>query len=498
MRKLTQIHFSGHLMPLILALPFLGILLIVSQYNYLLFHTLAEFFAIAIAFGIFIVGWNTRAISRNPYLSHMGIAYLFIGFLDLLHTLLYKGMGILPTTPDVATQLWIATRYLVLITFIVFLYQSHRKSHWSESILPVITFNAVATILIILSIFQWDIFPTCYIEGTGLTPFKVTSEYILSSFFLLFAFLFSRMKDIAPQLRINMIFSALFTVASELSFTLYHDVYGVMNVTGHLFKILSYYHLYRAVIVITLQQPHRYLFESLIHEIESRDTFFSILSHDLRSPFNGLVGLTDTMVQLYDSLNDSQRKEYLQDLNSLSRSTLSLLENLLTWSQLQSGSTHPEISTVSLKESVDENIRLNSFQAEQKGISLKVEVPDLPLRTDRQMLATILRNLLSNAIKFTPAGGTIGLRAIEKDGTAHIIIEDSGTGMAREDLENLFDPVRTIKKTGTAGEKGTGLGLSIVKLFIEQCNGTLSLDSTPGAGTTFRFTMPLAKENHSP
>jgi len=151
----------------------------ISLYNYLLFHSLAEIFSIVVACGIFIIVWNSRELLTNNYILFLGIAYLFIGSIDLLHTLAYKGMGVFDGYgANLPTQLWIAARYMESISLCIApcLFQFSRKI---KLVNVVITYSII-TFLLFISIFTLQIFPDCFIEGQGLTVFKKLSEYIIS------------------------------------------------------------------------------------------------------------------------------------------------------------------------------------------------------------------------------------------------------------------------------------------------------------------------------
>ena len=157
------------------ALVLLGLYL-TSLHSYLLFHSLAEIFSIVIACGIFIVAWNARRLLEEKYLLLLGIAYVFIGGLDLVHTLAYTGMGVFPGyETNLPTQLWIAARYVESLSLLVaplFLGRRIRVSF-------VFVAYGVITALLLGAIFYWGVFPTCFIEGRGLTPFKKISEYAI-------------------------------------------------------------------------------------------------------------------------------------------------------------------------------------------------------------------------------------------------------------------------------------------------------------------------------
>ena len=153
-----------------------------SFYSFLLFHVLIEFFSVIVAFSIFMFTWNTRDKIHNSSLIVLGAAYLAIGVLDLLHTISYKGMAVFPTYgADTATQLWIAARYIESLTLAVAPLFASRKVTMEQAV----AFYTGVFILVIATIFFRPIFPTCFVEGTGLTPFKKISEYIISGVLLI-------------------------------------------------------------------------------------------------------------------------------------------------------------------------------------------------------------------------------------------------------------------------------------------------------------------------
>ena len=171
-------NISNSFFSLLPGVIILSLLFIVSRYNYLIFHTLAEFFSIIIAWGLFIIVWNTKETVKNDALVIIGIAYLFIGGLDLFHTLSYKGMGVLDPErgANPATQLWIIARYMESITLCVFPFLLGKRI---KVAIPIGVYSITSAIALFL-IFIWDLFPACYIEGVGLTIFKKTANILFA------------------------------------------------------------------------------------------------------------------------------------------------------------------------------------------------------------------------------------------------------------------------------------------------------------------------------
>lgn len=232
-----------------------------AHHNYLLFHSSVELFSIFVAIGIFVTAWNSLEKIDNNYLLVLGIAYLFIGILDLLHTFSYKGLGIFPSyDANLPTQLWVAARYMEGITLLTAPFFIGRTLR----IPLVLCFYCAVTLLIILTIFRWDIFPVCYIEGTGLTDFKKISEYLISAFVVAaIIFLLQKKKAFEPYVLRLTFLSLVFTIISELAFTFYVSVYDFSNLVGHLFKLFSFYCIYRALIRTGLKKPYHLLYRNL-------------------------------------------------------------------------------------------------------------------------------------------------------------------------------------------------------------------------------------------
>jgi hypothetical protein len=239
---------------------FIG-LLFTKAYSYILFHSFSELFSIIIAFGIFMIAWNSRQYMENDSLLYLGIAFYFIGTIDLFHTLAYKGMGVFKGyDANLPTQLWIAGRYLQAVSFLLSFLFIKRKLNTNA----IFSFYLILTAIIITSIFYLNIFPNCFIEGKGLTFFKIISEYIISFLLILALYLLLKNSQLIDTNALHLIaVSIIFTIASEMSFTLYTDVYGISNMIGHYLKIVSYYLLYKAIIENGIIKPHDLLHKNM-------------------------------------------------------------------------------------------------------------------------------------------------------------------------------------------------------------------------------------------
>jgi PAS domain S-box-containing protein len=230
----------------LLAALILGGLYLTSLYSYLLFHTLAELFSILIGGTIFVLAWNFRRFFNDSFLVFVGTSYLFFSLIDLAHTLVYYGMGIFQGyDANTPTQLWIAARSLQAVSLLAAPLFLGRKVK-VEWLLAGFT---LVTSLLLLSIFVWDTFPVCYIEGVGLTPFKIISEYLIDLILVAAVVLLLQKRSyLDPNVLRLLILSTLFTITGELFFTFYIDVYGLMNLVGHFCKIIASYLIYKAIV----------------------------------------------------------------------------------------------------------------------------------------------------------------------------------------------------------------------------------------------------------
>jgi PAS domain S-box-containing protein len=247
-------------------LALLGLYLM-SLYSYLLFHSFAEVFSVVVACGIFVVAWNSRRFLENNYLLFLAIAYLFVALFDFIHMLAYTGMGVFPEyAADLPTQLWIVARFIESVSLLIAPLFLDRKLRLD---LVFAAFSIISA-LILGSIFYWRVFPSCFVEGAGLTQFKITSEHVICFILLGSTVMLLRYRDRFDERILRLlVLSILFTIGSELAFTYYISAYGFSNLIGHFFKIVSFYLIYKAIIETGLREPYDLLFRELTKEQES-------------------------------------------------------------------------------------------------------------------------------------------------------------------------------------------------------------------------------------
>jgi len=544
----------------------------------------------------------------NNYLLFIGISFLFIGGIDFLHTLSYEGMGVFPGYgPNLATQLWVSARYLESLSLLVAPLLICRRLHVKMAFLA----YALATCLILASIFYWHIFPTAFIEGAGLTSFKVISEYIISLILAVAIWLlFRHRSEFNAGVFKLLVASIAITIASEMAFTLYTDEYGVANMIGHVLKIASFYLIYKALIETGLRSPYDLLFRNLkqseekyhklfstmtegfgLHEIilddsgkpcdyrfievndtfseltglsnvegktvlelipalephwiemygkvalggepvqfESfsapldrwyeiyayspnkgyfvtlflditerkktelmKDEFISLVSHELRTPLTVISGSLQTAMS--PGISEKDIRELLQNAADDADILAAILENMLELSRYQADRLQLCMEPVSIADVAGSVIGKLKSQGSSHRF-LKDFPPDLPLvEADPLRVERILYNLLENAIKYSPAASEIKVSAHREEGFVITSVTDQGRGISPDNRSKLFKLFeRFPDESYPVQGQGLGLGLVVCKRLVEAQGGQIWVESAPGSGSTFFFSLSISRE----
>ncbi len=228
----------------------------------------------------------------------------------------------------------------------------------------------------------------------------------------------------------------------------------------------------------------------------TKDKFFSIIAHDLKNPFYSIRNLSDVLYHDFKKLNEDQKARLIAGLNRSTGHISHLLENLLQWAMSQTGKLKINLSECSLTIIIQDEIKLARTHADKREITIKNSVsPGFFTYCDQQMLAFVIRNLLSNAIKFSNRGSLVIISAIAHHETIQVCIRDQGQGISRENISKLFRIDENPSTIPASGQKGSGLGLILCKDFITRNNGKISVESTPGKGSMFTFTLPILLED---
>ncbi len=266
----------------------------------------------------------------------------------------------------------------------------------------------------------------------------------------------------------------------------------------NLLALISVFILFIAIIsilgVIVIKRKNQKLSFSeteLRQTVQTKDRLFSIIAHDLKSPFTALMGLTELISNRSIQMSMDELLEYSNLIHQSSKNLLVLIENLLMWSRSQTGRITFNPQHIKLGELVKSEVNILEVQAHNKGITITNNIFDkLNAFADIDMISVVFRNLVSNAIKFTPIGGSITLSSENLNNMIFISISDTGVGIPPEVLDKLFNTGESLSTKGTNNEAGTGLGLIICRDFVKKNGGTITVDSIIEKGTTFTFSLP--------
>jgi signal transduction histidine kinase len=445
---------------------------------------------------MFIITWNSRHVIDNYYLYFIGLTYLFVANFDFLHTLGYSGMNVFPDYDFYANQLWVVGRFMESISLLLGFYFLKRKKR-VNAIWVMVIYAIISTIFILL-ILVFKVFPECFIEGVGQTPFKIVSELIIIGILSLAIVALYKNKDRFPKaILYSLLLSFIVTIISELFFTIYIHNYGISNILGHFAKIVSFYLIYRSIIKTGINEPYQVIFNNLNEKKmelqrlnEEKTQLFSVLAHDLRNPFNGLLNLSQIIYDEYDELPPEELKTFIKDIYVSSRSLFTITDNLLEWSRINLENLNIKRERVRLLEIIQKTQEMLKLPLESKRIKLvPMGLEDVTLMADKQSLFIIFRNIISNAMKFSFENSRIEITHNDLGQEVQIEIKDYGIGMTKHKLKSLSNSLIT-STPGTQHETGTGLGINIIKKHLELNQGKMTIKSVENEGTTVVLSFP--------
>ena len=267
-----------------------------------------------------------------------------------------------------------------------------------------------------------------------------------------------------------------------LSLALIHFLIFLVGIIG----LLVYYKLGKNYIAIIAEKN-----KELVQINATKDKFFSIIAHDLRSPFTSLLGLSELLLMNFEVYDSPTKKKHINAMNNSMRKTYNLLEDLLLWARTQSDKIIIKKEKLLLRTLIIEATEAYYANAERKNITISNKISDeFIINADKFTIKTVIANVFNNAIKFTPKDGTIEFFASKNSGFAEITISDSGVGIPQKKISRLFHMEESVTTLGTENEKGTGLGLLLCKEFVEKNNGRIWIESEEGVGTKIKIALP--------
>jgi signal transduction histidine kinase len=482
----------------------------IGRSNYLLFHGLVEIASVVVAVLLFAVAARLYGATGSTFLLVLGLGFFWAAMVDLVHVFAYKGMGVFPDAgPTLSSQLWILARYLQAVVALVaaFTITRHIRSWWPAFVIV----GAVAGAGL-----AWVFtghFPTTFVDGTGVTAFKSISEYVISAMWVLVLVVMVVKRQAFDRWTLRwMALAMVLTIGSELTFSSYISLYGPANTIGHILKLAAY----GSVLIVIL----RNMLTKLERELEERRRVEAALeqseeqlrqsqkmeaigqlaggiAHDFNNLLTIIMGYGDFLL-VDDNRRLSDVRSEVEHMRDAAERASGLTRQILAFSRRQT--LKPSVTSLNriiatmeplLRRTLGEDIDVRCLEEPDLG---KTEV-------DVNQFEQVIMNLAVNARDAMPAGGCLTLETanVELDEAycaAHpvatpgsyvrLAVTDTGLGMDAATCGRVFEPFFTTKAPGS----GTGLGLATVYGIVKQSNGSITLYSEPGRGTTFKIYLP--------
>lgn len=463
-----------------------------AAYSYLLFHTLAEMFSFVIAVSVFFFAWHTHRYSENNLVLTLGVSYLFVGLLDLLHLLAYEGMGVfIGYNANLPIQAWISARYVECCSlFLAVLF--HRNRIRLTYILHI---YFVVVILIIGSIFYWQIFPDCLLDGSGLTPFKKNSEYflLLLTCATMVLLVYSR-QTVSRKVFYLFLASLSTTVLSGFASTFDTGTYSISNLVSHLLKMVSIYLVFRVVLEEGLKKTFSQIFEELKNnrdaldtanarlasEVASRiqieksnsqslkekETLLEEIHHRVKNNIQALAG----MLKLQSNKSDDVRLKTVLKESQSRVHTMAIVHE-----KLYSAGNNGDVGIASYFTSIVEPL-IQMYLEQPSKVTFNIQAADISIGINKASpLGLVVNELVTNALKHAFPGGRTGfisIQLVRQDEHFELIVQDNGIGM----------------RAGFDWTESDSLGLRLVRTLVEnQLDGSISLNTESGTRFTVQF-----------
>lgn len=490
------------LWPVLAGLAILAALYLSTVSGYLLFHSVAEIFAIVISASVFTVAWNSRQVSEQHYLLFVGTALLAASAFNLLHLLSYQGMGVFPDhDADLPTQLWLARRYVESVALLIAPLFLRRRLNPLAALLGF----AAVTAALLASIFL-GAFPAAYVPGAGLTPFKVISEFVIAGFFLLAAlWLYSERRALDAGAATRLIWALIISAAAEILFTLYVGVYDLPNRLGHFLTIVAYYLIYRAIVESGIVKPYALLSanEATLRETAARLQAEAVLRQAAHEELTVNRRELQALARRLVLVQEEQSRALSREIHDTSAQALSALK--LGLLRLKRKADAPDV----VRQAADDLSRIADTVVEDLH---RLSVNLRPSSLDRYGLEAALEQLIDSMRKQTGIDVAFNAEGMEErlpedvETALYRIAQEATTNIARyaqasrATVSLLREPstiMLTVEDNGVGFDVAEALsrgrlGLLGMRERAQMLGGAFTVVSQPGQGAKVRVTAPLS------
>lgn len=519
-KSLKQRLLSGEVMPakavagpvffVVLYLLADSFYLVIDRQHYPGIHSIMEIAAIVIAVCASLMSWYDYKYKQELRALLLSLTFCGVAVIDLAHTFSYPGMPdfITPNSANKSSTFWIIGRFVFCTGFLAAIMAGDRVKPVRRSSLLMLGTILASLGLVIAVVLCLPHLPAMYdVEAGRQTAFKIYLEYLIM-FVLGLAAIKIILKKQFERRDYHLFLALVISILSEMAFTLYHSAFDTYNLLGHIYKIIAFGFIFKAILDEAvgilyktneiLERQSRELSESnsQLREMDRlKDEFLANTNHEMRTPLSAIIAFTELLLDdRTGKLNDVQ-KDYLNEINDSSKELLTRINCFLDLSKIAAGKTVLYKENFDILELIEEIMRRMGPLFNSRGIIFEyIRSPyGLTVFADREKVGQVLTNLLTNALKFTAPGGKVSVRAgVNNTGNeVFVSVSDTGIGIDPENWELIFQPFQQVDGTSVRKYGGTGIGLTLARKLMELHGGFIELISEKNKGSTFTLKLPV-------
>lgn len=461
---------------------------VLSQWNYKVFHLLAEGGSAAIAVSVFVVTWVSRRYLPSGFFVAIGIGYAHVAALDFTHAISYKDIGLLDRgSANIATQLWMAARFVEVTSLLTAFLFVARPAPFDR----LRAYHLAAFAAILVAVFSLRIFPDCFLDDSGLTRFKIVGEYAVIVGLLAVILATVRRRSAFDAAFVGLFLAFLLVRAtSELMFTTYGSVFDHANMAGHLLKMAADWLLYLAVAKRTIETPHQLLEkagEAALSANVAKSKFLAAIGHDLHQPLKAAGLFLEHAVEV----PDAKRLPLIENARSALQMANDMLDSIVHFVLVDRGQIEPHPRAIAMAEILAPVTASHTEAALRRQVELTSVHTAAVVVADPVLLRRCVGNLIGNAVKHARGRVLIGCR---KEGRGRLRVEvwDDGRGITPEKFRLIFDEFHKEGPQDGLVSAGLGLGLAVVDQIAAKMGWEVAVRSQPGQGSCFSISVPVA------